>query len=354
MKPCYINSIAGVSTQNTTDNSQFLNDIVTYNSNVIEIIKPNYKDYMQGASARRMAKGVKMGIVASTIALREAHIENPDAVITGTGMGCVIDSEKFVSAIIDNDEQHLTPTSFIQSTHNTVGGQVALNFRCKSYNFSYVNGAISFESCLIDAQLLLDEENAKNILIGGIDELAPHTTKIHKLNHHIKTEENIPTSEILTSKTQGSVWGEGASFFVLSDKATENSYAKLIDTDVFAQIKKEEVTKKLQGFLNKNNTNPEEIDAIILGKNGDVEFDEYYKEVEILFENTPQIAYKHLFGEFFTVSSFGFWAACNLLKKQMLPKVLQLNNKEKSHYKKVLLYNQYRGKDHSFILLEKC
>ncbi len=63
MKPCYINSVGSVSTQNTLDNSQFLSKIISRNSNVIEIVKPNYKEYMQGASVRRMAKGVKMGIV---------------------------------------------------------------------------------------------------------------------------------------------------------------------------------------------------------------------------------------------------------------------------------------------------
>lgn len=354
MKPCYVNSVGSVSTQKTTDNSVFLSDVVVYDSNVIEIIEPNYKDYMQGASVRRMARGVKMGIVASTIALKEANIQNPDAIITGTGMGCVIDSEKFVTAIIDNEEQFLTPTSFIQSTHNTVGGQIALNLKCKSYNFSYVNGAISFESCLVDGQLMIDQKEASNVLVGGIDELAPHTTKIHKLIHHIKEDETIKTTDVLTSNTKGAVFGEGASFFVLSGKSNENSYAKLVDTAVFATIKKDEIAQKVQKFLQKNGVKTETVDAVILGKNGDVEFDEYYQEVGKIFENTPQIAYKHLSGEYFTASSFGFWVGCNLLKKQVLPKVLHLNSEMKSEYKKVLLYNQYRGKDHSFILLEKC
>lgn len=354
MKPCYINSVASVSAQNTTDNSVFLNDIASYNSNVINIIKPNYKEYMQGASARRMAKGVKMGIVASTIALKEANIDNPDAIITGTGMGCLIDSEKFVKAIIDNDEQFLTPTSFIQSTHNTVGGQIALNLKCKSYNFSYVNGAISFESCLIDGQLMIDEGNASTILIGGIDELGSDTTEFYKLIQHIKSEEEIATHDILTSNTKGTVFGEGANFFVLSEKESENTYAKLVDTEVFSKISKDHVEQKLQQFLYKNNLTTNDIDAVILGKNGDLEFDEYYHSIQNLFISTPQIVYKHLSGEFFTASGFGFWVGCNLLKRQVLPKEICLNSDKKNEYKKVLLYNQYRGKDHSFVILEKC
>ena len=55
----------------------------------------------------------------------------------------------------------LTPTSFIQSTHNTVGGQIALELQCKGYNFTYVHGSNSFESALLDAKLQLELNEAK-------------------------------------------------------------------------------------------------------------------------------------------------------------------------------------------------
>ncbi|RYZ82834.1 MAG: hypothetical protein EOP06_21045 [Proteobacteria bacterium] len=85
---------------------------------------------------------MKNGIVASTVAMKEAAMEMPEAIITGTGMGCIEDSDKFLKAIIDNGEQFLTPTSFIQSTHNTVASSIAISLGCKSYNFTYVNGAV--------------------------------------------------------------------------------------------------------------------------------------------------------------------------------------------------------------------
>ena len=50
----------------------------------------------------------------------------PDAIITGTGLGCLEDTEKFLTAMVTNKEEFLTPTSFIQSTHNTVSAQIAL------------------------------------------------------------------------------------------------------------------------------------------------------------------------------------------------------------------------------------
>ncbi len=101
-------------------------------------------------------------------------------------MGCMIDSEKFVSAIIDNKEQYLTPTSFIQSTHNTVAGQIALGMSCKAYNFTYVHSSISFESALLDAKLQLENEEAQHILVGGVEELGEHTTQVHRIDKSYK------------------------------------------------------------------------------------------------------------------------------------------------------------------------
>ncbi|MCB0434905.1 MAG: 3-oxoacyl-ACP synthase, partial [Mangrovimonas sp.] len=155
MKPVYIHSVASISVQNTVDEAAFLDDLVFYEDNVLPAIDPNYKDFIPPAAARRMAKGIKMGVVASKLALNQAGIDKPDAIITGTGLGCLRDSEKFVSAILDNNEQFLTPTPFIQSTHNTVGGQIALELQCKGYNFTYVHASVSFESALLDAELQL-------------------------------------------------------------------------------------------------------------------------------------------------------------------------------------------------------
>ena len=145
------------------------------------------KNIIPPAAARRMAKGIKMGVVASKISFKEAGLDNVDAIITGTGMGCVRDSEKFVSAIIDNNEQYLTPTSFIQSTHNTVGGQIALGIGCKGYNFTYVHASNSFESALLDAKFNVRIDEANIILVGGVDELGEHTVNIHRLINHIKS-----------------------------------------------------------------------------------------------------------------------------------------------------------------------
>ena len=342
MKPCYINSVASISAQDTFDSDSFLETIIPLESKIVHAIQPKYKEFIRPIASRRMATGVKMGIATSIIALNEAQLETPDAIITGTGMGCIEDSEKFLNAIIDNDEQYLTPTSFIQSTHNTVGAQIALMLKCKGYNVTHVHGAISFESSLIDAQLMLHENMANNILVGGVDELGKQFIK------------DIVFAENLESKPITTAFSEGANFFTLSSSKQKSTYCELKAIEIMNKATPKLIQEKLLEFLKCNGLLVSNIDAILLGNNGD-SFDNYYHNLQnSIFNTIPQIHYKHLSGEYFIASAFGFWAATNIIKQQKVPKALLLNKAEKSNYKNVLLYNQFKGQQHSFILLSSC
>ncbi|MEO8515618.1 MAG: beta-ketoacyl synthase N-terminal-like domain-containing protein [Flavobacterium sp.] len=349
----YINGMGCISTQNTFETEFLSETTINETENVIYANQPSYKEFIPPAAIRRMAKGVKMGIAASTKALKEANIETPDAIITGTGMGCVEDSEKFLKAILDNKEEFLTPTSFIQSTHNTVGGQIALGLQCKGYNFTYVNGAVSFETALLDAKMQIENEEANAILVGGIDETAQHTLDLYKLINVIKAEEDKPYS-VLGSKSKGIVFSEGASFFVLENQKKESSYATIEAVSMVNTLEIDEVENFIESFLTANNLKITDIDAVVFGNNGDVAFDSYYNISDSIFKNTPQVYYKHLSGEYNTASAFGFWMASNMMKTQQIPKVVSMNSLEKENYQTVLLYNQYQGKDHSLIVLKKC
>ncbi|WP_456439649.1 beta-ketoacyl synthase N-terminal-like domain-containing protein [Psychroserpens sp.] len=354
MKTVYINSVGSISSQKTFDNSEFLDDIISYENNMISVVNPNYKDFIPPAQSRRMAKGVKMGVVASKLALKDANLNTVDAIITGTGMGCLKDSEKFLSAIIDNDEQFLTPTSFIQSTHNTVGGQIALGLQCKGYNFTYVHSSISFESAVLDAKLMLENNEANDILVGGVDEIGEYTSKLHQLINHIK-KEKITTTKLLDSKTEGTVSSEGANFFVLSNKKQDFSYAEIIAINTYNTLGDTKISDLAKIFLKEHNLDIEAIDIVILGNNGDITYDGFYNELSSgIFNNIQQVYYKHLCGEFNTASSFGVWLASKILKTQKLPEAVKLNNVKSSSYKTILLYNQYRGENHSLTLLRKC
>lgn len=353
-KPVYINSIGSVSVQRTFDDSEFLEEIVDYNDTTLKVVDPDYKAYIPPAAARRMAKGIKMSTVSSQIALKEAGLENVDAIIVGTGLGCLGDSEKFVSDIIDNDEQYLTPTRFIQSSHNTVAGQIALAMGCKGYNFTYVHSSISFESSLWDAKLQLETDEANHILVGGVDEMVKHHVDTHRLIGHIK-EEPATVDSVLQSGTSGCIVAEGSNFFVLSNQKQETTYSQLASIRIYNTLSKAQVSGTIISFLEDVSITINDIDAVILGNNGDAEFDDYYHELRnTIFSAIPQLAYKHLSGEFDTASGFAFWLANKIFKADTVPEILELNDIKASSPQKILIYNQYRGKNHSLVLLQKC
>lgn len=353
MKKTYINGVGCISTQKTFD-TVFLEEAV-YNQNdtILSIVAPVYKDFITPAAIRRMAKGVKNGIVASALALRDAKLENIDAIITGTGLGCIEDSEKFLKNILDNNEEFLTPTSFIQSTHNTVGAQIALSLQCKGYNFTYVNGAVSFESALLDAKMQIEENEANSILVGGIDENGEYTTSLFKLAGRIKQDENQPY-DVLNPTSTGAVFGEGASFFVLENEKKDTTYAQVLDVEIINTLEENEIEAEIITFLNANNLQISDIDAVVFGLDGNITSDSYYRNLaENAFAKTPQLYYKHLSGEYDTASAFALWVAAKIIKTQEIPEIIKVNSVEKPAYNTILLYNQLNGKNHSFTLLSK-
>lgn len=354
MKKTYINGLGCISAQETFDTIFLEKAEIDENNTILALKTPVYKDFISPVAIRRMAKGVKNGIVASAMAMKEANVSTVDAIITGTGMGCIEDSEKFLKAIIDNKEEFLTPTSFIQSTHNTVGAQIALGLQCKAYNLTYVNASVSFESALLDAKMKIGEEESNTILVGGIDENADYTSSLFRLAGFIKKENEEPY-KVLNSKTKGAIYGEGATFFVLENEKKSTTYAEILDVEILNKLDVNEVESKSIAFLQANGLQVSDIDAIVLGFNGDVEFDAYYKNLVVnSFKNTPQVYYKQLSGEYNTASAFGLWVGAKIIKTQEVPEIISVNNLKKPAYKTILLYNQDKGIDHSFTLISKC
>lgn len=353
MTDVYINSAACISVQDTLNENFFQNLQPANAGQVLKAIEPIYKEFIPPAMIRRMSKTVKMSSVASSYALKEAGIENPDAIIVGTGMGCSQDSEKFLKNVLDNNEEFLTPTYFIQSTHNTVAGQIALGLQCHAYNFTYVNSSSSLEFSFLDAKLQINDGEAENILVGSTDEQTDRTMELYELNKTIKKEEHLPV-DYLNSTTDGVVWGEGASFFVLGKDKKETSYARLKDIRISNKVDLEETQTFIEEFLIKNNLNAQDIDAVILGFSGDAKSDAYYTKAMESFTDSALLYYKHLSGEFNTASGFSTFMACHILKKQAIPEVMMINAVKKEEIKTVLLYNHLRGNDHSLVLLERA
>ena len=341
MKSVYIHSAVCISPQNTFESEIFDWNFKKINEKKSEAVHPNYKDYIPASAMRRMATGVKMGVAAATKALQEATITQPDAILTGTGMGCIEDTEKFLNSIITNEEEFLTPTAFIQSTHNTVGAQIALGLKCKSYNNTYVHGAISFESALMDALLLIQKEEAKNVLVGGVDELGSEfVDAVRMLEDQHPQGINVPI-------------GEGASFFGLSSEYKKEA-VELVDVATFSKLDIDALSETVTNFLKRYHVDLSEINVLIVGNNGDAS-DVWYNRLQTLFApGTVTIPYKGWSGEFYTASAFGLFLGYEILTSQHIPHSFLADKPSDQNIKTILLYNQFKGRDHSFILLKLC
>ena len=161
---------------------------------------------------RRMGPGLKMGSATAMAVLEDFDAHGKvDAVVTATGLGCIADSEKFLAALSDLHEQALNPTPFIYSTFNTLGAIIALLRSEPGYNNTFSHRETSFECALLDAMMLIDEGEARNVLVGFFDEATPAVCRI---------VERLRLG-------QGKPVGEGAFFLVLTGRELACSQAEI-------------------------------------------------------------------------------------------------------------------------------
>ncbi len=352
----YINGTSAISAQNHLDPLPFPESVnVPIGEDHFTAQEPSYKVYIAPNLIRRMGRAIKMGVSASMRSLADAGIQEVDAVICGTGIGCFEDSEKFLLTLIDNKEALLTPTAFIQSTHNTVGAQIALLLKCHHYNMTYVQRGFSFESALMDSILMLEEGEAANILCGGIDEMTPGYLTLQRKAGYIKAE-SYQGGQLCEETSPGHYMGEGTAFFVLSSRQSGSTYAKLSGVEL---IYKPASTTKLEtaisSFLLKQGLQKEDISLVLIGNSGDIRYEQKTRALQnSYFKEIPQGNFKHLCGEYMTNSSFGLWLASSIFKTGKVPAIVLTNDKKLEKVKNILIINHFRDVEYSLILVSQC
>jgi len=188
-----------------------------------EVVSPDYKEFIEATSLRRLSPILRMGLTASKEC--QAAVETPfDSISVGTALGCLKDTEKFLVTFNTTTSDFLSPTAFIQSTHNTIGGQISLGLSNHAYNMTHTQNSLSFEVALLDG-LLCIEEGKSNVLVGAAEE------KIPFLNH-------LQPALISDAYPLSS----GATFFALAPETGENSigiraaYTNFNSTDLPSEI----------------------------------------------------------------------------------------------------------------------
>lgn len=333
----FIQGIGNVSAQLTPSSNTWHWHTITQNP--APCVEPNYSDLIAPMQLRRMSKAVRMGIAASIMALKDAGLEKPDTIITGTAYGCLADTEHFLTKLVDQEEQMLTPTAFIQSTHNTVSGQIALHLKCHGRNFTYTQRGHSFEHALQDAMLSLNEDAQQQLLVGAIDEISKHSFPIIGRFGTYKQEE-----ESFFQDSKGTMVGEGAHMFVLNSEKKESSFAEIVD--VYTCFT-DQVEMSMKLFLEKNNCKPE---TCLLGLNGDNRYDAWFVEQLKNLSCMNVYTYKNYCGEQPIAASFAMMMAASMLRYGT---DLPVYHGSALHPKTILIWNHYKNQYHSFILLRR-
>ena len=348
----YIQATANISPQKTFGPLPFLAEAANYHDNRLHSIEPDYKDYIDGKSLRRMSRVIKMGVATAVECLREAGEKNPGAIITATGYGCLEDTGIFLTGLIEQQEEMLQPTPFIQSTHNTVGAQIALILKCHAYNNTFVHRGLSFESALLDANMLLDENGSTNALVGAVDEI---TDISHAILSRLGLYKRAPVSSlsVFGTASRGTIAGEGSAFFLLTNQRSDNTYAQLEGIAVFYKpLDIRETEQRIAAFLFSHQMRSGDIDLVITGRNGDIKGDALYGQLEkSVFKNCRCINYKHLCGEYPTSSAFALWLAAKIIKTGTVPASTGYDGPAENKVKRILIYNHCHTIHHSLLLV---
>jgi 3-oxoacyl-[acyl-carrier-protein] synthase II len=349
----YIRATGNISPQLSFGNNLFPTAPIAYEGNRMTAIEPDYRALIDAKLIRRMSRIIKMGVAAAQSCLQEAGTVAPDAILTGTAYGCLEDTEAFLAKMVENKEALLTPTAFIQSTHNTVGSQIALLLQCHGYNNTFVHKGFSFETALLDAMLLLAENDSGEVLVGGLDEI---TDSSHAILSRFGLYKRKPGSSLalFDSESKGTIAGEGAAFFLLSNKPSSTDYARIQGVStLYKPLDVPEVKQHLLDFLHSCRLDPGDIDLLITGRNGDQQGDEIYQQVcQAIFSTCTMIPFKQLCGEYPTATAFALWLAAVILKNGGPILADQETGKMKTIMpRQVLIYNQYQGTHHSFFLI---
>ena len=351
----YIRATGNISPQKSFGHPPFLSEPVEYSGNRLACVEPDYKGLIDVKLIRRMSRIIRMGLAAAMECLQEAGVAKPDAIITGTAYGCMEDTGLFLTKMVEYKEELLTPTAFIQSTHNTIGAQIGLMLQCNNYNNAFVHRGFSFESALLDGMMLLNEKEAANVLVGAIDEITNISHAV--LNRMgLYKQGQVSNGELFKTKSKGTIAGEGAAFFLLTNEPSATDYAKL---DGLKTFYKPQGIKEIEGhilsFLSAHSISFNEIDLIITGKNGDAKSDEIFDQLQHgIFSKNNSVNYKNLCGEYPTATAFALWLAANIIKFKKMPAVLEYTGPKEKTIKRILIYDHYQSIHHSLLLISAC
>ena len=323
----YIRTATQISIQQPLS-EDWMTEPVMYNKPYVRSIDPSFREWLNPLESRRMGKILKRALVTAMKAMKDSGISQPDAIMTGTGLGCIENTEIFLDQLCKEGEEMLKPTCFMQSTHNTVSSLIAIYGQCHGYNSTFSHKSISFDSALLDAFMQIRLGDIHHALVTGNDEMTPSYFSILQRIGYVGQPRQVP--------------------------AGEASVAAMLSADknhALCEIEKMEIVyhaDKIHGVSGN-------IDAILLGDNGSDSNDSKYMELTSKLPPVPLLQYKNVFGECYTSSALGLYAAAQMIAAGRIPHfMLMTPDKGNSiNVNRLLVVNHSEGKDFSLVTLKR-
>lgn len=246
-----------------------------------------------------MGRLMKRAVVTSSMALQEAGMDNVDAIITGTGWGCIQNTELFLGALCREGEQMLKPTWFMQSTHNTLSSLIAIRLKSHAYNATYSHKGVSFDCALHDALTRMSSGQAKTALVSGFDECSPTFHDIIRRGGYVGHEGQVQSGEVAVS-------------MVLSHE-TANAMCRVCGMEMLYRPDVHDVAEAIERLGGMPG-------YIVTGRNGWEAYDQAYTQLlpsGVLLLPEP-FRYKQQCGESFSASAYGVLAAAQTVAGRTL------------------------------------
>ena len=338
----YIQAAEQISIQSPLS-EQWMNEPILYHEPLVKAVNPSFRDYLAPNEARRMGNLMKRALVTSLKVLKDTGIEHPDAIITGTSIGSLDYTERLLDDLVENGEETVSPTYFMQSTHNTVGSALGIYTKTHGYNTTYSHGGISFDSALLDAWMQMCLGKIRTALVGGYDEMVDSYFELLCKAGYVGREGMVPCGEVSMS-------------MMLNAGAPHDALCEMAGIRICYRPSLEKLRKEMDEILAQAGMSMVDISAVMTGVNGNPSHDRQYRETIVqLFPHQPLLHYKHLFGENYTVSALGTYAAAHLLKKQEIPSLIYDDDSMSvnGELNSILLLNMTESGDCSLILLKR-
>ncbi|MDR1865458.1 MAG: beta-ketoacyl synthase chain length factor [Bacteroidales bacterium] len=347
----YIRAAAQISIQEPLSDEWFGNPL-RYDRVYVRAQEPDYKLFLAPGKLRRMGKVLRRAVVSAQAALRQAGIAMPGAIVSATGLGCIENTEIFLKALLSDGREFLHPACFMQSTHNTIGSLIAIELNCHGYNTTYAHKGASFESALLDAYLQCRSGSIPSALVGGYDEMTPdYHLMLSRIGYWRADGEGV-----LLRRGEEAFAGETSVSFVLTSEKNDRALCRLAAVEMLYRPSMDGLQDALERMLQQNGYTLDDVDAVLTGVSGNRENDGVYREIiRSLFPGKPTAIYKHVFGESYTASGLGIYAAAVCLHRGSIPQHLLLHpSGGAKNVRRILCYHQYENKNHSFVLLTSC